>query len=175
MNINPITGAGYAGQATAAAPDKARQPPPPPPPDGQPPGAGGFVNAIGEALSSFGVTDVASSDKESAAAALGSFLQELMGALHAQGEAKGAAAEGKSGHPSPGRLSEDLQGLISSLQADDSQTSETSSLEGSFSSLLEALGANSSDAHSKLAGFLQALAGKLPQAGSSGNLIHTTA
>ena len=146
--------------------------------------ASGFVNAIGEALSSLGVTGVPSGDKEGAASALGGFLQELMASLHAQGEAKGAAAEGTFGsvgpggegvRGGPGRLAEDLQSLVSSLQGDAAETGAASQLEKSFSSLLDSLGADSSDARSKLAGFLQTLANKLPQSGSSGNLINTTA
>lgn len=185
MNVNSVSGSGYAGQLSAAGSDKTRQAPPPPPP-GLPPEAGGFVNAIGAALESLGVSDVAASDKENAASALGSFLQELMASLHEQGAANGAEAEGSfgpggpgrpepGGAGGPGRLAEDLQSLISSLQGDSSESGEASSLETSFSSLLEALGADSSDAQSKLASFLQTLADKLPQSGSSGNLINTAA
>ena len=67
---------------------------------------------------------------------------------------------------------EDLQSLISSLQGDDG---EASALESSFSALLDTLGVDSSDARSKLANFLQTLADKMPQAGSSGNLVNTSA
>ncbi len=168
MNVNPVSFSGYTSQLSTSGSEQARQAPPPPPP-GPPPGEGGFINAIGSALESLGVTDVAATDKESAASSLGSFLQDLMTSLHGQGEANGAQAEG------PGRLAEDLKGLISSLQGDSSETDETSSLESSFSSLLSALGADSSDSKTKLASFLQALADKLPEAGSSGNLINTTA
>lgn len=174
MNVNAISGSSFAGQITSAASDKTRQAPPPPPPGGQPPGGGGFVNAIGEALESLGVTDVAAEDKEEASAAFGSFLQELMTSLHSQGEAKGAQAEGGFGAGGPGRLAEDLQSLVTSLQGD-ADGEEASALESSFSSLLEALGADSSDAQGKLAGFLQTLAAKLPQSGSSGNLVNTSA
>lgn len=186
MNVNSIAGSSYTSQVSASGTDKTRQAPPPPPPDGRPPDAGGFVSAIGEALESLGVTDVAASDKEDAAAALGSFLQELMASLHEQGEANGTQPEGSfgpggpagpagaGGAGGPGRLAEDLQSLISSLQGD-SESDEASSLETSFSSLLDSLGADSSDASGKLASFLQALADKLPQSGSSGNLVNTTA
>ena len=168
MNVNSLGSSSYTSQISASGTEQARKTPPPPPP-GPPPGEGGFVNAIGSALESLGVTDVAATDKESAASSLGSFLQDLMTSLHGKGEANGAQAEG------PGRLAEDLKGLISSLQGDSSETGETSSLESSFSSLLSALGANNSDSKAKLASFLQALADKLPEAGSSGNLINTTA
>ena len=171
MNVNSLGSSSYTSQISASGTEQARKTPPPPPP-GPPPGEGGFVNAIGSALESLGVTDVAATDKESAASSLGSFLQKLMTSLHEQGEANGAGAEGAGG---PGRLAEDLQRLISSLQSDASGTGEASSLESSFSSLLFALGADSSDSSTKLASFLQALADKLPQAGSSGNLINTTA
>lgn len=184
MNVNSIAGGGYMGQVSASGTDKTRQAPPPPPPGGQPHDAGGFVSAIGEALESLGVTDVAASDKEDVAAALGSFLQELMASLHEQGEANGAQPEGSFGPGGPAgpggaggprRLAEDLQSLVSSLQGE-SDSGKASSLETSFSSLLDLLGADSSDASGTLASFLQALADKLPQSGSSsGNLVNTTA
>jgi hypothetical protein len=174
MNVNSVSGSSYASQLSPAGSDKTRQAPPPPPP-GPPPEAGGFVNAIGAGLESLGVSDVAASDKENAASALGSFLQELMASLHEQGAANGAEAEGSFGPGGPEPGGADLQSLISSLQGDSSESGEASSLETSFSSLLEALGADSSDAQSKLASFLQTLADKLPQSGSSGNLINTTA
>lgn len=180
MNVNSISFSSYTTQLSSSGSDPTRQAPPPPPP-GPPPGEGGFVNAIGSALESLGVTDVAATDKESAASSLGSFLQELMTSLHGQGEANGAPAEGSGGPGGPGgaggpgRLAEDLQSLISSLQGDSSETGESSSLESSFSSLLSSLGADSSESKTKLASFLQALADKLPQAGSSGNVINTTA
>lgn len=182
MNVNSIAGSScYTSQVSSSSTEQARQAPPPPPP-GPPPGEGGFVNAIGSALESLGVTDVAGSDKDSAASALGSFLQQLMASLHEQGDANGAAAEGAAGaaggaRPAggPGRLAEDLQSLISSLQGDSSGSGSASSLGTSFSSLLDALGADSSDAKSKLSSFLQTLADKLPQAGGSGNLVNTIA
>jgi len=181
MNVNSVSFSSYTSQLSTSGTDQTRKAPPPPP-AGPPPGEGGFINAIGSALESLGVTDVAAGDKESAASSLGSFLQELMTSLHEQGEANGAGAEGAGGPGGPGgpgggpgRLAEDLQSLISSLQDDSSATGETSSLESSFASLLSSLGADSSDSKSRLASFLQALADKLPQAGSSGNLINTTA
>lgn len=157
MNVNSITGGSYTRQVSGTGTDKAHQAPPPPPPGGKPPDAGGFISAISDALGSLGVTDVAASDKEEAASALGSFLQELMASLHEQGAANGAG---------PGRLAEDLQNLA---------TSESPSLEASLSSLLESLGVENSDGGTKLANFLQALADKLPESGSSGNLINTIA
>lgn len=208
MNINSISSSTYASQLTSGSTDKARQAPPPPPP-GPPPGEGGVVSAIGSALESLGVTDVAAGDKESAASALGSFLQQLMTSLHEQGGADGTAVNGGAdtadavdassgglggpggaggprgaggggfsgpgGPGGPGRLAQDLKSLISSLEDDSSGDSSSSALETSFSSLLDALGADSSDSQTKLASFLQTLADKLPQAGSSGNLVNTTA
>jgi len=177
MNVNPISFSSYTSQLSTSGTEQARQAPPPPPP-GPPPGEGGFINAIGSALESLGVTDVASTDKESAASSLGSFLQELMASLHGQGEANGSGPEKAGGHGapgSPGRLVQDLQSLVSSLQSDSSETGGASSLESSFSSLLSALGADNSDSRNKLASFLQTLADKLPQSGSSGNLVNTTA
>ncbi len=176
MNINSISSS-YASQVAFTGTDKARQAPPPPP-SGQAPGEGGFVSAIGSALESLGVTDVAAGDKDSAASALGGFLQQLMTALHEQGDANGGGP-GRPGEPGgaggPGRLAQDLESLISSLQDDSSDSSSSSALETSFSSLLDALGADGSDSKTKLASFLQSLADKLPQAGSSGNLVNTTA
>lgn len=192
MNVDSISLSRYTSQLSTSGSDQTRQAPPAPPP-GPPPGEGGFVSVIGSALESLGVTDVASSDKESASSALGSFLQALMTSLHAQGDGSGAesgastavggaagqcgpggsgAAGGTGG---PGRLAADLKSLISSLQSDSSATDGTSSLASSFSSLLQSLGADSSDSQAKLASFLQTLADKLPQSGSSGNLINTTA
>lgn len=165
----------------------------PPPPDG-----GGFIDAIASALQSLGISSTDSTastastngtDNGNAAQALGSFLHELMGALHEQGASSPppsgeGQAYGPPGGGGPGRLEADLQSLISKLGAsgessDTSETSETSetsgsALETSFQSLLEALGSDTSDASGKLASFLQALSGKLPDAGSSGNLINTS-
>jgi hypothetical protein len=118
------------------------------------------------------VSDVPSTDQESAASALGSFLQNLMTSLHEQGNANGPPANSAG---APGRLAEDLQSLIASLQGDSSAGGTASALQSSFSSLLEAFGADSSDAQSRLAGFLQSLADQLPPSGSSGNLVNTTA
>ncbi|WP_028102539.1 hypothetical protein [Pseudoduganella violaceinigra] len=175
MNVNSINSSSFASQvASGGGADKTRQAPPPPPP-GPPPGEGGFVSAIGAALESLGVSEVAASDKDNAASAIGSFLQELMASLHKQGEAKGAQPGDGFGRGGPGRLADDLTSLVSSLQSDSPESAEASSLETSFSSLLESLGADSSDSQSKLAGFLQTLADKLPQSGSRGNLVNTTA
>ena len=180
---------------------------PPPPDEG-----GGLIGAIADALKSIGVdggeeTDAASttsgteSDTANAAQALGSFLESLMGALHAQNGEEGAATpaygEPPQGGPGmgggPGKLSSDLQGLISALgnatgsttattdstSTDDTSATDTdssvSALQDSFKSLLTALGVDAADSGSKLSSFLQTLSAKLPSAGSSGNLIDTTA
>jgi hypothetical protein len=187
MNVNPVASSSYTSQLSSGSTDKAHQAPPPPP-QGAAPGEGGFINAIGSALESLGVTDVAANDKESAAASLGSFLHQLMTSLHEQGGASEAPAESADGSASagkqgaqggpagPGRLAQDLKSLIASLQGDSSDPgSASSALDASFSSLLESLGADSSDSKTKLASFLQTLADKLPQGGSSGSLINTTA
>jgi len=165
---------------------------PPPPPDG-----GGFADAIAEALKSIGISDSGSdataatastdtSDTTDVTAAQGSFLQSLMGALHAQrsesaeapppyGEQQGGASDG------PGELQSDLQSLLSKLSSGTSDA--VSELESSFANLLDKLGgiaaADSTDstagtdADSKLAAFLQALSTKVGGNGSSGNLVHT--
>ncbi|NVD97605.1 hypothetical protein [Massilia sp. BJB1822] len=174
----------------------------PPPPDG-----GGLVNAIADALKSIGVgsaEDVAvtgadtdstngASGSGNAAQALGSFLQDLMAALHEQGGAQGGpppygeaglgGGPGGAGGPGPGggpgKLASDLQGLISKLDGSASSEDETvsgsSTLESSFKSLLQALGGDSADSNTQLSSFLKALANGLPNAGSSGNLINTSA
>ncbi|HEY1152172.1 MAG TPA: hypothetical protein VGF27_26595 [Pseudoduganella sp.] len=56
-----------------------------------------------------------------------------------------------------------------------SGTGNLSSLESSFKDLLEALGGDSGYSNVQLISFLQALSNKLPGAGSSGNMINTTA
>lgn len=129
---------------------------PPPPPDG-----GALVGAVADALQSIGVTATGTADDGSAAAgtdtapqgnaahALGSFLHELMGALHQQGAAQGGGqggqppddqaygppgggpggpggAGGAGGPPGgPGRLAADLQGLISRLGTSASDSADS--------------------------------------------------
>jgi hypothetical protein len=167
----------------------------PPPDDG-----GGFIGAIADALKSIGIDggdaamDATSTDGDTGdtAQALGGFLENLMGALHAQNtDGAGAApayGEAPQGGPGmgggPGRLSADLQSLISAL-GDGAEASvstgageagaSVSALQSSFKDLLASLGGDGGDADAKLSGFLQALAAKLPSAGSAGNLIDTTA
>jgi hypothetical protein len=173
---------------------------PPPPRDG-----GGFIDAIASALQSIGVsngdsgTSTTSSTSDSstdssassgnAAQALGSFLHDLMGALHQQGATSSSSGDKQSyGHHQggPGRMGADLQSLISKLgsgsasdtsgtSSTDSEDSTTSSLTTSFQGLLQALGSDTSGASSKLTSFLQALSDKLPDAGTSGNMINTSA
>jgi hypothetical protein len=177
---------------------------PPPPRDG-----GGFIDAIASALQSIGVsssdsdtstTSTTSSTSDSstdssassgnAAQALGSFLHELMGALHKQGATSSSSGDKQSyGAPpsgGPGRMEADLQSLISKLgsgstsdtastDSEDSEDTTTSSLTTSFQGLLQALGSDTSGASSKLTSFLQALSDKLPDAGASGNMINTSA
>jgi hypothetical protein len=176
---------------------------PPPPRDG-----GGFIDAIASALQSIGVsnsdsgTSTTSSTSDSstdssassgnAAQALGSFLHDLMGALHKQGADSSSSGDKQSyGHHQggPGRMGADLQSLISKLGSGstsdtsgtastsdtDSEDSTTSSLTTSFQGLLQSLGSDTSDASGKLSSFLQALSDKLPDAGASGNMINTSA
>ena len=169
---------------------------PPPPPDG-----GGFIDAVASALESLGISDGGSAGTEAsssgnAAQALGSFLHEMMGALHEQGASSSPSPSSSSssgdshgyglpgGAGGPGKLEADLQSLIaklgSSTETDSADSSSDSTgepgswLETSCQSLLEALGGDTSDASGKLASFLQALSDKLPNAGTSGNLINTS-
>jgi hypothetical protein len=156
---------------------------PPPPDDG-----GGFVGAIADALKSIGVDDTttsadtagtgATASTSNAAQALGSFLENLMGALHARnGGSETPPAYGEAPQGGPGKLSSDLQSLISQLDSDGTDTGDSTvgALQGSFKDLLGALGTGTDDADTRLASFLQALSSKLPSAGSSGNLVDTTA
>jgi hypothetical protein len=213
MTINSLTagstsGLAYtnrvSGTSSAAASSAAPQAGgmrPPPPDDG-----GGLIGAIADALKSIGVDGSADTDSAAATAAdgttdgetgtgnaaqaLGSFLESLMGALHAQnsGDAPPAYGEAPQGAPGmgggPGKLSADLQGLISALgDGTESAAAETTStagtgvaaLQDSFKNLLTALGGDGADADTKLSSFLQTLSARLPSAGSSGNLINTTA
>ncbi len=146
---------------------------PPPPPDG-----GGFASAIADALTSIGVDGSAASTNE-ATEALGSFMEDLMGALHGQSTATEPSSYGEAPQGGPGQLSTDLQSLISTLGSDSTDaTDSTTALQGSFKELLTALGSDgedSSDTTAQLTSFLQALSGKLPAAGNRGNLINTTA
>jgi hypothetical protein len=137
-----------------------------PPPGGRPDG-GGFVAAIASALKEIGVTstsgsttsgadasgatsadststttsgtDTSSTDGSNVAQALGSFLQSLMGALHAQGSAnedgpapygegqQGQGMGGPGGGGGPGRLASDLQSLISKLGSASTASSASTS------------------------------------------------
>lgn len=190
--------------------DATRGAPPPRPPEG-----GGFASAIADALQAIGITstgggtdtagagastsasstDTADSADSggSVADALGSFLQSLMGALHAQNAASSNEAppygEAQQGG-GPGRLEADLQSLLSKLTSDrastgsaDSTSAEggdaVSQLESSFAKLLDKLGgggsgAGGTEANTKLAAFLQALSAKVGGGGTSGNLVNTT-
>ncbi|NYE60375.1 hypothetical protein FHW58_001527 [Duganella sp. 1224] len=189
----------------------------PPPPDG-----GGFADAIAAALQSIGITDTSSSgsdtdtsatsassdsttststtDATEVSAALGSFLQSLMGALHAQhsaGEAPPPYSEQQAGgQGGPGRLESDLQSLIAKLGANTVEGNSDSGdavddLQSTFANLLDKLGTSTStsdsdstasagtgststsDALTKLSAFLQALSAQVGNHGSSGNLVDT--
>lgn len=181
MSISSITSSSaasqlsYVGKIDSSSAGAARQVPPPPP-DGE---GGGFISAIADALKSIGVSSdgseaAESTDSSNAAQALGSFLEELMGALHAQGSEDSAPLPyGEAPQGGPGKLAEDLGSLIANLGS--STDDSTGALESSFSNLLTALGADGSDAASQLGSFLQALASGMPEARTSGNLVNTTA
>lgn len=176
------------------------RPPPPPPEEG-----GGFADAIAEALKSIGITDASSdsstaaastdisdgttTDSTDVAAALGSFLQSLMGALHAQhsdsAEAPPPYGEQQGG---PGKLETDLQSLIAELASGTTSADSTAStdssdtvdqLESTFANLLDKLGVStdsadgSASADTRLTAFLQALSSKVGGNGTSGNLVNT--
>ena len=153
------------------------------------PDDGTFLDAISSALSSIGVTvDASDSGSDTATSesgasgdvdqALGAFLHQLMGSLHAQ-------SAGSAG--GPGNIESDLQSLLQQLassggDAGDSADSSVTDLQSSFASLLDALGGDEGGSGSgKLSSFLQALSGSLGAASAggslsaSGNLVNTTA
>jgi hypothetical protein len=94
------------------------------------------------------------------AAALGSFLQSLMGALHAQNSSNDApppySEQSAGGQGGPGKLDSDLQSLIAKLSSGTTDGTSTDSsdgadssdavdqLESSFANLLEKLGVSTS-------------------------------
>ncbi|TWI69357.1 hypothetical protein IP91_00425 [Pseudoduganella lurida] len=201
---------GTSSTSSTSSSQAVRQAPPARPDDG-----GGLIGAIADALKSIGVastedTSTASTDGTTsssdttstgnAAQALGTFLESLMGALHAQNAGSGSDA-GDGGTPpygeppqggpgmggGPGKLSSDLESLIASLSEGtgntDSQSATESTgtdstvgtLQSTFKDLLSALGSDSADATTQLTSFLQSLSSKLPSAGSTGNLINTSA
>src|SRR5450830_290994 len=167
----------------------------------------GFLDAVSSALSSIGVTvpDTASSDStgadtstasgSDAGQALGAFLHQLMGSLHAQGgggqgEGQGKVA-GEGGHHGgsrggPGHIESDLQSLMQKLSSSsdsstDGSDSSVSDLQSSFANLLTSLGGSSDGSNAKLGSFLQSLSGSLGGASgatslpATGNLVNTTA
>jgi len=135
------------------------------PPERPPGGPGALVEAIGSALQTIGVTATSGTTSgsetetgvsEDVAQALGSFLQELMGALHEQrgnlAQGGQTAADGygpPGGAGAGGPMEADLQSLIGALAAAngtdgadgaDSADSSASALETAFKNLLTALG-----------------------------------
>lgn len=144
----------------------------PPPPQGGPGGPGGALPAaVSQTLSKLGLLDTEDSSTGSSAGtqndsakvqAIGSFMLDLMGALHAQHEQNGATQSSGFGTEGKAQLSTD--GTAS--DGDDSSV-----LERSFESLLSALGA--SDSEVTLTDFLDALS--TTGLGSSGNVVDTQA
>lgn len=184
------------------------------PPPG-PPLGGDFLNAIFQALTQIGAgestdtttsstADSSSSSSSSTASssdiaqALGSFMQNLMGALHDQSSstASGSGTETDSeddgsgntsgtrsaGHHRP-NIENDLQSLIQKLQGSSSTSSTSttaadftqSELEQSFQNLLSALGGGSSSSEATLTNFLQAFADNMSGSSTSGSVISTQA
>lgn len=188
----------------------------------QKPEDNGFFDAVSSALSSIGVTipdgsstgasstdgstsTSATAGSSDAGQALGAFLHQLMGTLHAQGggQAQGEGGEGKvagagghhhgGGHGGMGHIESDLQSLVQKLSSGSSDSSSTdgsasttdtssdssvSGLQSSFANLLTSLGASSDGSNAKLSSFLQSLSGSLEGATSlptSGNLVNTKA
>ncbi|RZI42439.1 hypothetical protein EGT07_14630 [Herbaspirillum sp. HC18] len=144
--------------------------------------------------SATGATDTSATETdgstESASAALKSFMHTLMDTLHAQGSS-GAQAQGEtegSGqvqgpgghhHGGHGNIQADMQSLIQKLSSSSSDStssntsdSDTSELQQSFDSLMNALGASSSGSDATLSKFLQALQGNMEP---KGTIVNTTA
>lgn len=152
---------------------------PPPPPAG-----GNIFKAVTQALSSIGALDSqdasnTSSDSGSntkVVQAFGTFMNDLMGALHQHAQAggtqlpDGAAAQRPPGPP-PG-MAQGSQSLLQQYGAP-SDSGDTSVLQSSFQSLLSAMGVTNSNA--TLQNFLSALSTKMNGASASGNVVNTQA
>lgn len=166
---------------------------PPPPPQG-----GNIFTAVTQALSSIGALD--SQDASSTGSgsdsggnskvvqAFGTFMNDLMGALHQHARAGGAqsshgpVAQGPSGLPPdpfgpPPGMGQGLQSLSQQHGADQnsatSDSGDTSALRNSFQSLLSAMGVTSSSA--TLQNFLSALSSNMSGVSASGNVVNTQA
>jgi hypothetical protein len=172
-------------------------------------GRTGLMDAVKEALSSIGVadpqnansggattSDAANSDattdptSSKGAAALQSFMQTLLAALHSQGAASDPnAPDAKTSvdtvsnrsRPHHGDLAADLQGLMQELNAPDSADPKLADLKTSFQNLLGALsgpanaGSSGSTGDTSLGKFLQAFAAHVPGYSTVGNVVDTTA
>ena len=166
---------------------------------------GGLIDAIMESLSQAGVGQTSSTDNsgsstssdtsgtaQNAVQAFGNFMQNLMGALHAQSasgeqppnDIGGVERHGHSGGPQ--KMESNLESLITQISSSDSSTSisgttsasdssstSRSDLEQSFSTLVSALSGSSNS--TSLESFLETLASKLQSNGPSGNVINTQA
>ncbi|SNS83016.1 hypothetical protein SAMN06265795_10790 [Noviherbaspirillum humi] len=207
------SGTSQAGSSAGMQEMDGNRPPPPP--------GGGLGNAIMQALSSLGInvgsgaddatsassagdstTGTTSTDgSQSVSTSLGSFMQSLMQALHAQGasESQDAAAQPQESessdgavrghghhHGGPDKMQADLQSLIQKLSSASTSSSDgtsstdgdaaTTELEQSFQSLASALGAsNASGSSATLKDFLQALQNNMQDFSRSGNLVNTSA
>src|SRR5450830_1470229 len=171
-------------------------------------GGGDFIGAIKEALASLEADTATSSTVSTSStdgttstqnvdAALNSFLQNLLTALHSESTlnsttdsstdndsvtsasavaaatASSAATAANRPPPPGGRLEGDLTKLVQSLSASESSTSSTNTnLESSFADLLSALGDSGG---TSLSSFLQSITSKLHATPPSGNIINTTA
>lgn len=184
---------------------------------GQGRSGGGLFSAIANALSQIGVgsssstasspssssssasSDSSSSSSQDPAPALGSFMQSLMAALHAQsaqsqgttsssaqagtdsdGDNDGTTSSTQGHGHHRGHLQSDLESLMQKLASSSTASnslsttsdSSVSALQQSFQNLMGAVGDTSSNA--TLSNFLTALSGQFSGASTTGNVVKTS-
>ena len=163
----------------------------------QSPQAGNLFSAVTQALSAIGAletqnptdTSTGSGRNATIVQAFGTFMNDLMGALHQQTQAGGAPSSGSAekqhrpsgpppdpSGPSPG-LAQGAQSLVQQLgttaNTAASESGDASVLQNSFQALLDAMGVSNSQA--SLQNFLSALSSNLAGASTSGNVVNTLA
>jgi len=159
----------------------------------QSPQAGNLFSAVTQALSAIGAletqnptdTSTGSGRNATIVQAFGTFMNDLMGALHQQIQADGAPSTGsaaRSGPPPdpsgpPPGMAQGSQSLVQQLgttaNSAASKSGDASVLQNSFQALLSAMGVSNSDA--SLQNFLSALSTHLAGASTSGNVVNTLA
>lgn len=153
----------------------------------QAPQGGELFSAVTQALSSIGALDSQdSSGSSTVVQAFGTFMNDLMGALHQHAggsQAAGSSAAQRPSGPPPERsgpppgMGQGMQGLSQqstvSSEGSTSDSADGNVLENSFQALLSALGV--SDSNATLQNFLDALSRNMAGASSSGNVVNTQA